>query len=492
MPTNRELSIILRLQDEVSKKLAGVQGAIQKFSNSARALGQTLKSTGREISQLGKHLTFLGASITGPLLLAFKNAADYSWSVNKQVVRLKNATLQFQISLANALVPTMEKFTNILGRLLNAWNSLGPVVQQQIVQAVFVAGTFLTLAGGATWLIGKLTSLSGVIIHLTSKLLGLTAAQLPLVAIMVLLAAIIGLMFKFQGVANFVMNVFEALFLSIKTGFDSVNLVISRALAFIAGLLEKLFNFLAKLPGKAGESFKKLATEVKIMRAGLDGIGDGAIESIRQNAEELERIIVTKKGSWAGVFDEVKKKIEEMWKALKNPPKADIEPVIDKFKELKEAAAATARAMQTAFSDFFFDVFTNQMKSLKEYVMDFGKQVLRVIADLLAKIIITRAVSSMSKGTMSYHSGGIVRAHSGYLASDEVPAILQTGERVLSRSQNAEYEKGGAQTINYFIYAADAQSFVQLLRKNKGSVHALMSEGMQNNSGVRGAMKKYT
>ncbi|TRZ51888.1 hypothetical protein D4S03_04345 [bacterium] len=40
-----------------------------------------------------------------------------------------------------------------------------------------------------------------------------------------------------------------------------------------------------------------------------------------------------------------------------------------------------------------------------------------------------------------YHSGGIVKAHGG-LAPDEIPAILQTGERVLSRSQNREYESG--------------------------------------------------
>jgi len=38
-------------------------------------------------------------------------------------------------------------------------------------------------------------------------------------------------------------------------------------------------------------------------------------------------------------------------------------------------------------------------------------------------------------------SHGIIRAHGG-LAPDEIPAILQTGERVLSRGQNASYESG--------------------------------------------------
>jgi hypothetical protein len=55
-------------------------------------------------------------------------------------------------------------------------------------------------------------------------------------------------------------------------------------------------------------------------------------------------------------------------------------------------------------------------------------------------------------GSGKYHTGGIVYAHAGWpgLASDEVPIIAQTGERVLSRSQNREYEAGmagGGQTV---------------------------------------------
>ncbi len=43
-----------------------------------------------------------------------------------------------------------------------------------------------------------------------------------------------------------------------------------------------------------------------------------------------------------------------------------------------------------------------------------------------------------------FHSGGPIYAHAGWprLASDEVPIIAQTGERVLSRSQNRDYEAG--------------------------------------------------
>jgi hypothetical protein len=45
-----------------------------------------------------------------------------------------------------------------------------------------------------------------------------------------------------------------------------------------------------------------------------------------------------------------------------------------------------------------------------------------------------------------FHSGGPIYAHGGLnLKSDEVPIIAQTGERVLSRSQNRDYEAGRSQ-----------------------------------------------
>ena len=51
-----------------------------------------------------------------------------------------------------------------------------------------------------------------------------------------------------------------------------------------------------------------------------------------------------------------------------------------------------------------------------------------------------------------FHEGGIIpRAHAGMLAQDEVPAILQTGERVLSRQQNAAFERGAGRDIHIHL-----------------------------------------
>jgi hypothetical protein len=59
---------------------------------------------------------------------------------------------------------------------------------------------------------------------------------------------------------------------------------------------------------------------------------------------------------------------------------------------------------------------------------------------------------------------GAPRMHAGGWAGlrpDEVPAILQRGERVLSRKEAARYRQSDAQTVNITIMARDAESFRQ-------------------------------
>ena len=104
MPTNRELEIIMKLKDEVSRRLHGIEGNLQKFANSTRQLGMTMRQVGREISQVGSTLTFMGAALTGPLALAFKSSEKYSLAVSNELKRLDNAFIALRVSIAEALV----------------------------------------------------------------------------------------------------------------------------------------------------------------------------------------------------------------------------------------------------------------------------------------------------------------------------------------------------------------------------------------------------
>jgi hypothetical protein len=89
-----------------------------------------------------------------------------------------------------------------------------------------------------------------------------------------------------------------------------------------------------------------------------------------------------------------------------------------------------------------------------------------------------------------FHQGGVVYAHAGWprLRSDEVPIIAQTGERVLSRQQNRDYEAGkasggggaGNMVVHYapVVNAIDARGVEAVLAKHgKAMVRIINKSG---------------
>ena len=89
-----------------------------------------------------------------------------------------------------------------------------------------------------------------------------------------------------------------------------------------------------------------------------------------------------------------------------------------------------------------------------------------------------------------YHSGGYI----GELKSDEVPIIAQTGERVLSRQQNAQFEDllqnmsaegGGSMHVDMTINAIDAASFVELVRRHPDVFKSLIIDDVGRNGPLR-------
>ena len=82
-------------------------------------------------------------------------------------------------------------------------------------------------------------------------------------------------------------------------------------------------------------------------------------------------------------------------------------------------------------------------------------------------------------GAERFHGGGMVGLRTGPsvagLRPDEVPAILQRGERVLSRREVAEERRGGGVTVNMTITTPDAQSF----RRSEGQIVADLSRAVE-------------
>lgn len=173
------------------------------------------------------------------------------------------------------------------------------------------------------------------------------------------------------------------------------------------------------------------------------------------------------------------------------------------FRNGERFAQDMARMMHSTFEEFFFD----PMKfSWEKLFTDLRRIVARAMADMVMNWI--KSIGQMESSGQScfsglfsplmrlfglggtgapagysmqpgygfdllYHAGGPVRKmHRGGLMADEVPAILQTGEYVLSRSDLARLKSAGTGSgpVVVNINATDAQSFANLLRANPNAI----------------------
>lgn len=160
--------------------------------------------------------------------------------------------------------------------------------------------------------------------------------------------------------------------------------------------------------------------------------------------------------------------------------------------------AVKARAIGGDIGQALTGAFTSAENAVGEFVtsgrLEFRDLVTAMIADLArlaARRFLLGPIANALSGALGgagglfadvLHAGGMVgapgpgrmvpamafagapRIHSGGWAGlrpDEVPAILQRGERVLSRREAAGYGQTGAPTINITIMARDAESFRQ-------------------------------
>ncbi|MFN3644563.1 MAG: phage tail tape measure C-terminal domain-containing protein, partial [Gemmobacter sp.] len=160
--------------------------------------------------------------------------------------------------------------------------------------------------------------------------------------------------------------------------------------------------------------------------------------------------------------------------------------------------AAKARDIGGDIGSALVGAFQSAENAVSDFVktgkLDFRDLVTSMIADLAklaARRFILGPIANVLSGALGgaggifaniLHAGGMVgapasgrmvpalafanatRMHNGGWAGlrpDEVPAILQRGERVLSRREAAGYGQAGASTVNVTINARDAESFRQ-------------------------------
>jgi lambda family phage tail tape measure protein len=557
--TNRELSVRLTLQDELSEKLDKANAAVLKFSANMRKMGADMSRVGRELSQVGRTMAMVGGAITAPLILAYKTTGEYSAVASNQIWAMQMAFRDMSITIGQALIPIVEKFKNGIERLRDAFLSMNPQLREHLIQTVAMTGIWLTVGGVFLATIGRMIITMGSLLKLGSQFIvwcakstvAMFGMTVPAWAIIIVIGGIIAAMIKWKGVADFVMNGLEigwnvllvivrAFYLGLQAIFDGII----RGFAFVIGALEKI-------PSPWKKNLDDCRKFLDTWRGGIEKDMENTANSIKVNSLKIGDIFSGKNGSWAQGFDNLKTGILDIRTAwtdlMKNLNSGSgksgskntnfftgFMTGLEQSRQAlanwadygKQVAQQLVDSMSTSFSNFFFDAFSGQLKTAQDYFKAFGDAVMKIIADITARLITlwiieqivgiatsgastaAGAAGSIAMGgtraVMSMHTGGQVkRAHTGMLASDEVPIIAQTGEGVISRrgmgalgrgkfdALNRGEGVGGGTTVNYYIIANDAKSFSDLMRKNKAIIHEEVVSGIRQNGSIRTTMRDY-
>ncbi len=294
--------------------------------------------------------------------------------------------------------------------------------------------------------------------------------------------------------------------------------------------LIKFYELLGKLPGNIGETYRQASLEVKKFSESLEekkikfnvsGLTQGldqARRAFKLASEESAREAIEQYDLVFAKVQETGVKTAKVLRDVAGQIGEGAKEASKQFSAMEEFAKQSARNMQNAFSQFFFKAFTGELRSIKEVFADFGRAVLQMISNILAKLLLIKMFTAMAGpggqifgvpigalfhrgGMVRKHNGGLIQAHNG-LAPDEVPIIAQTGEGVLSRrgmaalggsdnlrALNRGEGIGGGVTINVnqVIQAWDAQD----VWRNRKMLSNAIADDIYNNGKIRSVIRNY-
>jgi len=552
--TNRELSIILRLKDEATKRLEGVRGSLQRFANSWKQnwLAITAAVTAA-IMALNKawQLMEMGAKAE-QIEESFKRMVE-SVGINGQ--QMKQALMEASHATVN-FSNVADKVSALMAQGLNMEQVTALMRQARVEARIFGTTTeeaFQNISNAVTGgLVTTLRRSYGLQLSLKdaaeeyAKATGKTTEEVQKYHMA-------------QALANHILerskSHLAAVNLEMMTSYEKVQMLKSRwndflestgqvlwqALGFLQGFMNqlvsgfftlfevattvfqkmlvpliKLYELLGKLPGKvgeayrqAGESVKKLSSDMELNRKAFEM---ASIESAQTAMEQYDL-----------VFAKAKETGDDTAEILKNVARQvgdNAKDAAEKFNAMEEFAKQSARNMQDAFSEFFFKAFTGELRNMQEIFANFGRAVLQMISNILAKLLLIKLFTAMAGpggkifgvdigalfhqgGIVRRHHGGFIRAHAG-LAPDEVPIIAQTGEGILSRQgmralggpdnlkslNRGEGAGAGGVTINInqVIQAWDAQD----VWRNRKALSNAIADDIYNNGKIRSVIRSYT
>jgi len=468
--TNDALSRMGLLWRGIANQLAvAAAPALEAMANAMAAIGKTTGPLGRAIKSLFNHIgeiatiaaTF-AAVLGGRLVISLASAALGIRGVSISLVALRGALIRTGIG---ALIVGAGELIYWFGRLVGGAGGFGKAMGLLKDVAVEV---WERIGDGAWSIVLRMRSVSN----------SLKASWFDALAAMQdkwarFLKAISGAAFKIPGMTG----------LANSLAFDAG--MAGQAVDELRGTAEEYRFYAGNLGDQADILAGNITRPLKSMQALRDamksGAGDGK-DALDRASDAASRLAtnITKSGGASGKAAVIAK---SAWEAAAESLKDYATKAKDIGKGIGDALSGAFSSAESAIGQF-----------VKTGKLDFSSLVSSILAEmakLSARKFILGPLANVLSGALGnlggifapvLHAGGMVgsaapqrmvpamafvgapRMHSGGWAGlrpDEVPAILQKGERVLNRREATQYGKGGSQNITINIQTRDAESFRQ-------------------------------
>jgi hypothetical protein len=503
---NKEVSILIRLADYFSKEFQKIDKAVSSFAVKIKHVSRDIKKFGQTLKSIGLDAIYLGAAITGPLVLAFKSAEGYSLGVRNELARFNNIVTSIKINIATALIPVFDQLNDVMASVLNFWNKIPQEIQTNIIQFTFWSGAILLAAGSILLLIGRVSLLTGKVIEAGGNVTLFIAKLSPLALAIGSVAAAIATLIIFwdqmRGTAVPVLNAIEIGILAVGIGYTKIfNSMSAGLIRFINALTDRL-RVVAQIPGPQQTLYLNIIKDADKASAKLRAFSTDTQNVIAAMEQRISEIMSGDDGALAGSLDSAHEKVQETYELIKSMFSGQVNEVGRAFDGWITAAQQAAQAMTSALGDGFFNVILGRFDELQDVAADFGDQILKILSQAVAKFALVNTIGKSFPWLAEFfHSGGVVRAHSGTLAYGEVPIIGQAGEGIVSKRGMAALGAGNLMRLNrgeqlgggttlqptLIIKAFDATDVFN----SRKQIEGIMIDALRRNAPIRGAVRQY-
>jgi len=462
---------------------SSVDKVMDKTQEQIKRTQRGFESFGYGLRKLSSSLMIMGTMISAPFIASINVAAKTNAQIRLAMLGVTSSFRNLSEEIGNAALPLIEKFSEAIRKLVKWFVDLPPEVKKNIVQFSLLIGITLTLIGSVVRLIYML------------KIVGALDALKTIITFLIINFKLLSIILGSVVIAFAAWKV--GIWISDITG-------LNEALSGKNGLFTKIFEWLDKnnVLGKLKEFAATIGSLAIRWSTGMGFIPPEAID-LGKITVTPPKTVKKEKSPFGKMMDELgagfKVGILNIYKEFTNFGAA-----------MENGAKTIAMGMKDSFSTIFFDAFTGELKKAQEYFTAFGRIILKVLAEILAQILVVRTLRTVLPSSWfgiigSEHEGGTIgpivrKAHSG-LSTGEVPVIAQTGEGYLSRNGMATLGSKGLDSLNrgeapfsggqkpvvVFIQSWDVSD----VWRNRKVFEGIISNALKSNSPLRGDVKRY-